>query len=208
MDSNCVNCNLHFERPRSSRYKISDLSYKDKYCYKCIQKIGHKCELCTTKIIGTLIHCNNCVNKKQVPCNVCENIIWVYYDIGIHFCKSCLNIKHRVTGTEYCERISSDMIDPNYKLKIRYDIMEESHNGYCSNPYDDTEESRREVVFYPYLKDYPITNINENNMVINLYEGCILLYHKEDVDHGNGYCGMKTKFDIVSAKVIKQVDHI
>ena len=129
-------------------------------------------------------------------------MFWSDEKYGIHLCTPCINIKNSVTGRLYAENISADMIDPNYKVKVNYDINVESHDGYCSDPSNKTEESSRECIFYPYLKDHPILNTNGNNMVTDLYQGSILLYHEASVGHGNGYCGMQTTYEIVSAKVI------
>lgn len=95
-----------------------------------------------------------------------------------------------------------------YMIRITYDIKSTTHSGYCSDHYDSdiTESNSTETVLLPLFKVFKKSDITFDNTITNEK----LLYKYYEPIHGYiCNCGdSDTKYDIVSAKVIKNSDMI
>ena len=92
----------------------------------------------------------------------------------------------------------------NYKLVITYDVTQEDHCGYCSDPYDDYVTNSSITYTYPLLRIFKKSDIKDDN-TIDLYCPHLTRYIKKSEPHGNGYCGKKTTYRMVRAHIIKNI---
>ena len=95
-------------------------------------------------------------------------------------------------------------IYPNYKIIITYDVRSEAHCGYCSDPYDESVETNVVTYTYPLLRIFKKCAINDDN-TIDIDCPHLDYYKIETEPHGNGYCGMKTTYNIKHAYIIKDI---
>jgi hypothetical protein len=108
----------------------------------------------------------------------------------------------RVVGT-----FADDQIYPDYKLVVTYEVETESHDGWCSDPSNETTTTKTIKMTYPLLKKFKMSDII-NNDYIDADNSILRTYYNKDKEyHGNGYCGCKTTYLIIEARVIK-TNHI
>jgi hypothetical protein len=126
-----------------------------------------------------------------------------YFD-GL-YCQDCKKLKSAIlTGT-----VPEDQIDPNFVLVVTYDINEETHDGYCSDPYDSDVETRTETCKYPLLIMFTNEDIDDEGNITNLYSQKMKYFHLSPTNHGNGFCGKKTTYSITKAfvkEIVRKID--
>lgn len=89
-----------------------------------------------------------------------------------------------------------------YRLKIKIFILEETHDGYCSDPDELVVKSREKFIF----REIPAT-LNDRDLFDShkrLKDISTLNNLNSETSHGNGYCGCKTRVDVKSAKLIRK----
>ena len=93
-------------------------------------------------------------------------------------------------------------------LVVKYEKTVEDHDGYCSDPGETTTRNETITDRFPLLKLFKNdgngvdNSIDLNNSVLQCY------YNKDCEPHGNGYCGLKTTYTIISATVIRDCEII
>jgi hypothetical protein len=113
---------------------------------------------------------------------------------------------------DYCEQIRSFLHDShmserdipvhdNLLLKVNYQVEEEDHDGYCSDPYEETTISIiYDTTVFPLLKIIEIdsaTRISPSNLLIQRF------YRRESKPHEACRCrGCETRYEITSAEII------
>jgi hypothetical protein len=92
----------------------------------------------------------------------------------------------------------------NYLLKINYEVHEEEHEGYCSDP-DETETSKYKT-FGIYGIPEPLKNSDLFDLHLRLKGDHLSLLKKfnKKWSHGNGYCGCESRKLAISAKLIRR----
>lgn len=129
-------------------------------------------------------------------CKHCNIPFYVHtsYTSKSQQCDQCKDFKYRLQEN----LLNDDEICQAYYIHVVYKVVEQSHDGYCSDPTDETETEREEDIQFAYpwiLKDQ---DFDSDNNLINL-----TYFEREPEPHGNGYCGRETTYQIISAKRIK-----
>ena len=115
-----------------------------------------------------------------------------------NYCKKCTDKRYRIMNN----KPNTGEYKPNFRIIVTYMVNEESHSGYCSDPYDEEEIENEKIVEYPLISSFTNDDIDRDGNVIDVY-GKVLYYNLESEPHGNGYCGKKTTYYIKSARVVK-----
>ena len=141
-------------------------------------KPNHECKYCEIKFYEKIYSTKSLYGYKT---GVCQN------------CKTLYNNLHN--GTMKIE----DMY-PGYLIKIKYEVTKEDHDGYCSDPYDETVKKSVLTVKFQMPKFLTKYDFDENNNMISGFK----YFEKDPDDHGNGYCHMKTRYYIKSGKLMRE----
>jgi hypothetical protein len=217
----CVVCNLYFPAT-SSRKAI---------CYACIgTDLDRDCELCGKRFKITdhnlgrgplwicpknaeqmQTRCTYCIGNVKHICRCCGNS---YIQRPIIDAPSCAYKCNECTMTSYylTETLGSNHTFPGglkegYKLVITYDIHIQTHDGYCSDPYNEEELDREGVCEYPLMNvvtEEQITKFMENQYSsdinpINYYVKC----GGPCGGGGSGYCGMYSTYRVKNIEIVK-----
>lgn len=89
----------------------------------------------------------------------------------------------------------------NLEIKITYTKTTETHDGYCSDPRNETTETKTIIMTYPlYTMFDPKQSLDSwyNSDKLSVYDLKI-----ESCKKGSGYCGNKTRYSITNTKLIK-----
>lgn len=87
---------------------------------------------------------------------------------------------------------------PNSKLRITWNITDDRHGGYCSDPESDEELNYEETYDYPLLSE--LENVDDEDIPNHT---SFNYYTKKNVPHSN-YCKYNgITYSIKSANVIK-----
>ena len=136
--------------------------------------------------------CEDCKNilksecGSECKCSICNSIYKKeYYEytneamdlFNINYCSECYIILDTITCPKSYDKLNEE-IDQNYEVKIEYIKDSPYDDGYCSDPDLIGRSESYKTKLYPYYKKYPITNIDNNGKINDIYEGNILLYHK------------------------------
>lgn len=117
---------------------------------------------------------------------------------GLHHCRSCDLIITNLKNNS----ISPDEIYPDVFLKVTYSVCKTTHDGYCSDPYDTEEETKKMTKYYPLLKVFKKEDFDDHDMIYYSNEK-LSLYQIEFKAHGNGYCECGTDYDIIYGELMK-----
>ena len=109
--------------------------------------------------------------------------------------------------------IKDDLVNNNFdanfmvrdaKIRIKYDVIEESHDGYCSDGYDFLTTTKTITKIYPLLKLFTDDDIIDHGGIrsIPLNNPKLQYYELDDEPHGNGYCKCETSYKMISNKVL------
>jgi hypothetical protein len=93
------------------------------------------------------------------------------------------------------------------KIRVKYSVVTEDHDGYCSDPGDTTTRHSTIVVTYPLSNTFTSTDIVNSGgiLTIPLDNPKLKFYNIDDKHHGNGYCGLSTTYEIKSNKILNYV---
>lgn len=107
------------------------------------------------------------------------------------------------------DELSNNNFDVNFmmrdtKIRIKYNVIEETHDGYCSDGYDFITTAKTITKTYPLLKFFTDDDIiNQGGIRFICQDNPKLKYYEiDDTPHGNGYCGSKTSYNMMSNKVL------
>ena len=108
-------------------------------------------------------------------------------------CNNCNDLynrlhEHNLTQTE---------INPDYSIEVTYKVIEQDHDGYCSDSYDETTNEIEETIIYRYPNFLKEEDFDTDGKLINCR-----FFEIDSVAHGNGYCGLETTYEIISAKKV------
>ena len=92
-------------------------------------------------------------------------------------------------------------------FKIKFDVHIESHDGYCSDAYDETSTNTVETELHPLPEGglaslFEEKDVDEDGKILNL-QPLEKLFESEWC-HGNGYCGCRCWKKIKSARIIEK----
>lgn len=151
------------------------------------------------RILYNFEKCSNCQGLVKNICNICDS---EYIGRDRRICNSCCDIKSYI---DWENSIDKSLINEDYIVEARYNISQDSHDGYCSDPGEMKTEYRKEIIgrFRPkMIKDEDIDehgNIKTDSKVIRLF------YRDDDgCKNGSEYCGGVTYYELEEAKVIKK----
>jgi len=151
--------------------------------------------------------CSSCWGRGKFNCADCGTSYIGQYD-GYSFykpsnsrCKTCSNVRLKILNDG---NPPSECIKDGFKIQITYDVHRQTHDGYCSDPYDMVSEDDEERVELPVWKGVTNADIDRDGAVISNLHG----YYDRDEGGcggggGSGYCGCTTTYIIKDAKVIK-----
>lgn len=223
MDIQCVICKLFFKQygDRSALCHVCVHTNLERQCNLCerIYKItDHKlsrgplwyCPLNADKIQD---RCPYCITCSKYICRCCgisyiDKTIIDNEPSCMYKCRECNTLSYSIveSGRRQLPRVPGGFKN-DYKLTITYDLHIETHDGYCSDPYDEQEIDREAVCDYPLMNmitDDHITKFMENQYStdinpINYY----ILTGGPCGAGGSGYCGMGTTFKVKDIKIMK-----
>lgn len=87
-----------------------------------------------------------------------------------------------------------------YMLKVKFEINEVEHGGWCSDPYDIETSTKYEFDIYDVpdkCKDLHL--FDSHYQLINVH---LLSELDSSEPHGNGYCDLESTRNVISAKLI------
>ncbi len=118
---------------------------------------------------------------------------------SVYECRSCMEIKDKIIKDLFDEK----QLYPNSKLTIKYSVNEVDHDGCCSDPGDEKIVHRQIKKIYSLPRWFKKHHISGKN----IKNDCeILKYYQINPKlHGNGYCGMETKYMLISASIRQRV---
>lgn len=172
----CTSCTKTFpERSFGSKQR------HDERCDACILK-NTRCKYCRITFTASYFSDNVCS-----PCAKTRDALHEDHCTG------------RITG-----KFTDDMIYPDYKLIVTYDVEAETHDGYCSDPFNERTTTNTITVTYPLLKKFKMSDIIDDDH-IDTSNSILQMYYTKDTEcHGNGYCGCYTNYLITDARVTKK----
>ena len=92
----------------------------------------------------------------------------------------------------------------DYKLIVTYEVTEDAHNGYCSDPeremYRRKSKMKESYALPAELPDHYV----ENETEIPTEERALRKFEIETEKHMHPYCPGKTQYDLVKAKVVRK----
>lgn len=209
---NCDECNVRYLPGRSSTMT---------FCETChLNKNGKSCELCEELFFPSWkreysdvesewkVRCSSCIGMSKLSCDICKNQFIGKREWRESMkCKECIKVTNcLILNERWCRTDEiEDRIDPKFLIKVTYEINQETHSGYCSDPGEIQEEEFRKTYVFPLLTDFENRHLDRDGEVINLTSGPILYYRrmKDGCGGGSGYCGCDTTYKIVKAVVIK-----
>lgn len=114
-------------------------------------------------------------------------------------CKNCDQIHSLLISGEINNEIELDL---DKKIKITYNIHTETHDGYCSDPYNEGACDEEFTCIYPLIKginNEVISNYMEVNSInaVNYYQKRFT-----ECEKGSGYCGMYKIYDMKNIEII------
>lgn len=219
----CNKCNTSFVPTHSSHISCPDCHKKGKIELNNIQKVKEMtdrktCVICKNQFISPtdqklseteyLDRCRSCIGKRLVKCDYCHD---EYYGIiSRRFlekkgCPACILLRSAIFDKEL-DMLFKNRIKPGLKLCITYRVIKETHDGYCSDPYDEGEEEKIKTFSYPVLDTFKNVHIDNDGNVISLDSGPILIYlsdYQKQCSRGSGYCGKMTTYIPISAVIMK-----
>lgn len=192
---------------------------KPSACPSCTTK-ERKCELCEDSFdlqthynrlndwyfYDTMFRrCPYCLRSEKYTCRGCgDTYIATKEDEfrGNHLCKFCDKAHYYlVISPEYLPELD---FKEGYRLCITYDIRQETHDGYCSEPYDEEENEIQKTYKYPLLSNITEEDIKrfmDRSTVDSSDPNPLNIYILRKVQHGNGYCGMNSFYTVKSIEI-------
>jgi hypothetical protein len=149
------------------------------------------------QVVEEKIEENNTVNKQEkniqlYKCNVCN----LYKSkIAYKSCDDCKILKQKCLKEEF----KQDEVYPDLKLHIIYESTIEDHDGYCSDPYDSSQETKTITRYLDVPKFLKKSDFDEDGI---LSSENWWYFNKSNKPHGNGYCGYKTSYEITSITLV------
>jgi hypothetical protein len=80
-------------------------------------------------------------------------------------------------------------------LMIDFNVSQEEHDGYCSDGHNFRTKKTRVRRIFPVPRGFASEGSNDAT-----HDPQIKYFIPSDVSHGNGYCGCKTTYTVLSAK--------
>ena len=111
-------------------------------------------------------------------------------------CSGCYQIWQDIQCAKVGVAGYKDKFYKDWVIDMNYFVVEEEHNGYCSDPGETEIVKSLETVTFPLLKQFE-RNENPTQHVINHYIEYEWLC-------GSGYCGMGSTLHFISARVRKK----
>ena len=136
-------------------------------------------------------------------CSICDKFLgretWNYYPK----CNNCLEIQKYLSNNKNNKNnnfgnTNQNLARAGYKVKVNYQVHEEKHSGYCSDPGECESNEYEEEIEFPCLIQVKNEDLDRNGNIVGEAKK---YYQKSDVGHG--YCGMKTTYEIKKIKVIE-----
>lgn len=145
----------------------------------------------------------------EVKCEPCRKVYTKRSYYGSNICDECSNIRDKLIYNQMDDSSDIDvaLVYDKYVIQITYSVNKQEHDGYCSDPYEDSESNYDEEEIYPLLKVFKETDINKN-YTIDLSNPKLAYYKKPKQGHGNGYCNRATTWYITKAQVKNKIDLI
>ena len=168
------------------------------------KKVLHSCSKTEREQLAT--RCIECVGKEKINCSFCKvEYIGKPEKYGLkNMCPECSLLRQTLVGEYGDIKKCKNMFRPGFMLRITYKIREESHDGYCSDPGEEEVVENEMTFAYPLLNQFKNEHINNDGIVdVDKASHLLSIYLFDDRSHGNGYCGMKTTYNLKSAVVVK-----
>ena len=153
----------------------------------------------------------NTMSAHNIICNCCDkyfiNNSKYYIDdhryknkLIMNRCKNCDLIHTLLSSNTVTNEID---IDKNKKIKITYNVITETHDGYCSDPYDSNEYCEEITFLYPLIVGISEENIS-NQIIDNHSTNKINYYQKRftECEKDSGYCGMYKIYEIKDINIV------
>lgn len=139
--------------------------------------------------------------KTQIAKQSCH-CCWQYFQPDTNYteeCNSCLKMKSKIANNSFDEK----EVYPNLKLTVKYSVTEQDHDGYCSDPHDETTTERTIKKIYSLPRWFKKSHLNGKHVKMDCE---FLKYFAIDPKpHGNGYCGMETVYGMISASIRQRI---
>ena len=90
--------------------------------------------------------------------------------------------------------LEKDLIHPELEVLVTYDVEEEEHDGYCSDHYNNRMTEKIVTKRYPLPINFTSETVDRS------------FYERVSEGHGNGYCGLETRYKLTDLKVIKKAE--
>ena len=172
-----------------------------RYCHKTYQSFWEP-SLPTFPDPGTKAPCLGREQKQKETCVSCH-VDYTYtrsYIAGAYFCPACGLTKGILHNGNFSgKKINADLLIAGFKVIVVYDVHRETHDGYCSDPGEDTVEDLEETRTYPLLKYFKNEHLDDDGNIIG---GPINFYEIDDVSNCGGGCS-GTSYKIKNIKVAK-----
>lgn len=180
-------------------------------CEKCTKSFWasqrfSKCRMCA--LYHTCIYCDN--ETKSMKCDDCQ-----LKNINCRCCNEIISKRPKILfDKNYCDNCfnfiiyiqSKDKMHPDKEIVIFYNEIEEVHDGYCSEPYNDDIIHKQISTTFPLIKSidiYDSNNIDENKN-FNITNEKLYVYNipSTPCQRGSGYCNTKTTYEIIEARLL------
>jgi len=142
---------------------------------------------------------------KGIQCDTCDTKFELHYHSYNYYtqvkrCASCSDKKRAIDSLNF-DHVE---MNPKLELHVTYTATKEEHDGYCSDHGDKEISMETDIQIFPLIKDFTKNEIDNDSKIDEDNWKLRNWYLREDEPHGNGYCGMVTRYEIISARVCKR----
>lgn len=150
----------------------------------------------STSTQSTSIQSTSTEPTPNAVCQLCQTPIYMKHPhsaFTIKNCASCQLFQYRLHGGHLTEAET----DPSYAVQVTYKVVKQEHDGYCSDPYDESQSESMETHTFQYPSLLKPEDFNEHNLTNST---TLMYFERAPEAHGNGYCGLETTYELISAK--------
>ncbi len=142
-------------------------------------------------------------------CQCCLQRFHSTHRYAQRYCADCThfrNLVHREdAATDSKEsKASNEGVHSRARLRVTYDVDEVDHDGYCSDPGEETHTKRQETRVLHVLKQFKSDDfdLTDGRLKKKGHEA-LRYYELSPALHGNGYCHLQTEYTITDVRLVE-----